>query len=79
MLYTKYTVCVFGNKAFDDTYCSHYRKPSALETYWADFILTPSDRPKSVRNRCLIKVFDCAFVLSRCFLDFSVVVGTFAI
>ena len=36
-------------------------------------IVTPADRPKSVRNRCVIEVFGgVLFVLSRCFLDFSV-------
>ena len=39
-------------------------------------IVTPSDRPKSVRNRCVNEYFGGVFVLSRCFLDFSVgVVG----
>ena len=31
-------------------------------------VVTPTDRPKLVRNRC----FRGVFVLSRCFLDFSV-------
>ena len=38
---------------------------------------TPTDRPKSVRNSCVIKVFGGVFVLSRCFLDCSVGVGVF--
>ena len=42
-------------------------------------VVTPTDRPKSVRNRCVIEVFGGVFVLSRCFLDFSVSVGTFVI
>ena len=29
--------------------------------------VTPTDRPKSVRNSCVIKVFGGVFVLSRCF------------
>ena len=33
-------------------------------------IVTPTDRPKSVRNRCVIEVFGCVFVLSRYFLVF---------
>ena len=39
--------------------------------------VTPTDRPKSVRNRCVIEVLVAFFffVLSRCFLDFSVGVG----
>ena len=42
-------------------------------------IVTPTDRPKSVWNRCVIEVFGCFFMLSRCFLDFSVGVGAFVI
>ena len=33
-------------------------------------IVTPTDRPKSVRKRCVIEVFGDVFVLSRCYLDF---------
>ena len=42
-------------------------------------VVTPIDRPKSVRNRYVIKVFDGVFVLSRCLLDFSVSVEAFDI
>ena len=42
-------------------------------------VVTQTDRPKSVRNRCVIEVFGGVFVLSRCFLDFSLGVGAFAI
>ena len=42
-------------------------------------IVTRSDRPKSARNRCVIEVFGGVFVLSLCFLDFSVGVGAFVI
>ena len=40
-------------------------------------VVTPTDRPKSVRNRCVIEVFGgvLLFFLPRCFLDFSVSVG----
>ena len=38
-------------------------------------IVTITDRPSSVRNRCVIEVFDGVFLLSRCFLDFSVCRG----
>ena len=41
--------------------------------------ITPTDRPKSVRNRCVIEVFGGVFVLSRCFLGFSVGEGAFVI
>ena len=47
-------------------------------TSW-EAIVTPTDRPKSVRNRCVIEVFGGVFVLSRCFLDSSVGVGAFVI
>ena len=39
--------------------------------------VTPTDRPKSVRNSCVIKVFGGVFMLSHCFLDCSVGVGVF--
>ena len=39
--------------------------------------VTPTDRPKSVRNSCVIKVFGGVFMLSRCFSDCSVGVGVF--
>ena len=42
-------------------------------------IVTPADRPKLVRNRCVIEVFGGVFVLSRCFSDLSVGVGAFVI
>ena len=42
-------------------------------------IVTPTDRPKSVRNRCVIEVFGGVFVLSRCSSDFSVGSGAFVI
>ena len=42
-------------------------------------VVTPTDRPKSVRNRCVSEVFGGVFVLSCCILDFSVGVGAFII
>ena len=41
--------------------------------------VTPTDRPKSVRNRWVIEDFRCVFVLSLLYLDFSVGVGAFVI
>ena len=35
-------------------------------------IVTPTHRPKTVRNGCVIEVFDGIFVLSRCVFDLSV-------
>ena len=40
--------------------------------------VTPTDRPKSVRNSCVIKDFGGVSMLSHCFLDYSVGVGDFA-
>ena len=42
-------------------------------------VVAPTDRPKSVCNRCVIEVFGGDIVVSRCFLDFSVGVGVFVI
>ena len=42
-------------------------------------IVTLTDRPKSVCNRCVIEVFGGVFMLSRCVFDFSVGVGAFVI
>ena len=33
-------------------------------------VVTLTDRPKSIRIRCVIKVFGVVFVLSRCLLHF---------
>ena len=43
------------------------------------FTIIPTDRPKSVSNRCVIKVLVALVMLSRCFLDFSVGVRAFVI
>ena len=40
-------------------------------------IVSPTGRPKSVRNLCVIELFVGVLVLSRCFLNFSVGVGVF--
>ena len=42
-------------------------------------IVTQTDRPKSLRDRCVIEVFGGFRVLWSCFLDFSVDVGAFVI
>ena len=42
-------------------------------------VVTPTDRRKSVRNRCLIELFVALFVLSLCPFDISVGVGAFVI
>ena len=40
-------------------------------------VVTPTDRPKSVRNCCLIELFCGLFVMSLCPFDISVGVGAF--
>ena len=42
-------------------------------------VVTTTDRPTLVRNRCVIEVFGGIFVLSRCFLDFSASIRAFVI
>ena len=39
----------------------------------------PTDRPKSVRNRCVIEHFVALFLLSLCPFDISSSVGAFVI
>ena len=41
-------------------------------------VVTPTDRPKLVRDRCLIELFGGVFVLSLCPFDISVDIGAFA-
>ena len=47
-------------------------------TSWVD-VVTPTDRPKSVRNRWVIELFVVPFVLSLCPFDIFVGVGAFII
>ena len=42
-------------------------------------VVTLTDRPKSVRNRCVIELFTALFVLSLCPFDISAGVGAFDI
>ena len=53
------------------------RKP-VNHTSWVALV-TETDRPKSVRNRCSIELFVALFVLSLCPFDISVGVGAFVI
>ena len=53
------------------------RKP-VNHTSWVA-VVTPTDRLKSVRNRCLIELFVALFVLSLCPFDISVGVGAFVV
>ena len=42
-------------------------------------VVTPTDRPELVRNRCVIEFFVALFVLSLCPFDISAGVGAFVI
>ena len=53
------------------------RKP-VNHTSWVA-VVTPTDRPKSVRNCCLIELFVALFVLLLCPFDISVGIGAFVI
>ena len=53
------------------------RKP-VNHTSWVA-VVTPTDRPKSVRNRCLIELFVALLMLSLCPFYISVGVGAFVI
>ena len=53
------------------------RKP-VNHTSWVA-VVTPTDRPKSVRNRCVIELFCGVVLLSLCLFDISVGVGAFVI
>ena len=53
------------------------RKPVNHASWVA--VITPTDRPKSVCNRCLIEFFVALFVMSLCPFDISVGVGAFVI
>ena len=50
----------------------------ANHTSWVA-VVTPTDRPNTVPNRCVIELFVALFVLSLCPFDISVGVGTFVI
>ena len=50
-------------------YCKIHQVIS-IHVIWVA-IVTPTDRPKSVRSRCVIEVFGGVFVVSPYFLDFS--------
>ena len=53
------------------------RKP-VNHTSWVALV-TPTDRPKSVRNRCLIELFCGVICVVTCPFDISVGVGAFVI
>ena len=47
-------------------------------TSWVD-VVTPTDRPKSVRNGCVIKLFWCVVCVVTLPFDISVGIGIFVI
>ena len=69
IIYKILNVCIFDYTALSWAFVNRFNRTSGVT------IFTPTDRPKSVRNRCLIEDFGGVFVLSLCFLDFSVGVG----
>ena len=62
--------------------CQTSRNPNGLTSYHTSgvAVVIPIDRPKSVRNRCVIEYFGGVSVLSHCFWDFWIwIVGAFVI
>ena len=53
-------------------------KSTLVVTSWVALV-TPTDRPKSVRNRCLIRTFCGVVCVVTCPFDISVGVGAFVI
>ena len=47
-------------------------------TSWVT-VVTQTDRPKSVSNRCVINIFGGVFVLPVCYLEFPVRIGVFVV
>ena len=67
---------------FDYTAVAGSRKVGPVNqvnfTSWVA-VVTPTDRPKSVRNRCVIELFVALFVLSLCPFDIFAGVGAFVV
>ena len=51
--------------------------PSTGKPHQLGTVVTPTDRPKSIRNRCVIKIFGGVFVLSYCYSEFPNRIGFF--
>ena len=66
-----------------DPWCMYFYRYKFQRRQWSHTswvtVVTPTDRPKSVRNRCVIELFVTLFVLSLCPFDISVGVGAFVI
>ena len=78
IIYKFLNVCPFDYTAFAVS-GKVERSETGLTTPVGWLLLRPLTVPKSVSNRCVIEVLVALFVLSRCFLDFSVGVGAFVI
>ena len=71
---TKSNIRLFNSKVILLRLVERWARKPVNHTSWVA-VVTPTDRPKSVRNRCLIELF-CGVV---CPFDISVVVGAFVI
>ena len=78
IIYKVLKVCPFNCAPFVVSGKVGIPKKRFNQTSWVA-VVTQTSRPKSVRNRCFIEVFGGFFLLSCCFWDFSVGVGTFVI
>ena len=81
-LYKEVYLQIFKRVSFDYTAVAGCGKVWPVnqvnQTSWIA-IVTPTDRPKLVRNRPVIELFVALFVLSFCPFDISVGVGAFVI
>ena len=81
-LYKEVYLQIFNVCPFDYTAVAGSGKVGPVNqvnhTNWVA-IVNPTDRPKSVRNRCVIELFVALFVLSLCTFDSSAGVGAFVI
>ena len=64
---------------FDFTAVAGSGKVGPVNQLATPSVVTPTDRPKSVRNICVIELFVALFVLSLCPFDISVGIGAFVI
>ena len=73
-IYKFLNVCPFDNTAV----AGSGKVGPVNHTSWVA-VVTPTDRPKSVCNRCVIELFVVLFVFSLCPFDISAGVGAFVI
>ena len=76
-LFTNFEMCVLLITRLMQLVGRWARKP-VNHTSWVALV-TPTDRPKSVRNRCLIELFCDVVCVVTCPFDISVGVGAFVI